>query len=119
MRDGSGARSTLGTGMRRYILQIPLPVSIAAGLTRLKDKMIPVTAGRVPRVDYDQLMQYPSGYRHLAYLQERTMNVEVMKDMPGHLRENGWRGGCRACGENHDLLYRQCKAWVEGKQIDM
>lgn len=64
-------------------------------------------------------MEYPSGYRHLAYLQELTMGVTVMRNMPGHRRESGVEGGSRVCGEKHNLLYRQCKAWVEGDDVDI
>ncbi|KAK4501179.1 hypothetical protein PRZ48_006985 [Zasmidium cellare] len=83
-----------------------------------KDKLIPVTPDRVPKLDYQKLMEYPAGYRHLAYLQELTMGVKVMRDMPGHRRENGVEGGSKVCGEKHDQLYWQCKTWVEGGEVN-
>ncbi|KAK5678028.1 hypothetical protein LTR17_027673 [Elasticomyces elasticus] len=85
----------------------------------VKDKLIAVTPDRVPKLDYEALKAYPSGYRHLAYLQEKTMGVKVARDMPGHRRENGAPGGSQACGDKHDLLYWQCKNWVEAQNIDI
>ncbi|OJJ35786.1 hypothetical protein ASPWEDRAFT_110739 [Aspergillus wentii DTO 134E9] len=79
-----------------------------------KDKLIPVTAGKVPVVDEKKLEQYPSGYRHLAYLQEETMGVKVLLDLPGHRRE-----GDNVNGKKHDLLYWQAKDWVEGRDLEL
>ncbi|EXJ75951.1 pep2-like protein [Cladophialophora psammophila CBS 110553] len=84
-----------------------------------KDKLIPVNPAKVPILDEERLMDYPSGYRYLAYLQEATMGVAVLRDMPGHRRENGVEGGSKDCGDKHDLLYWQCKAWVEGKDMEI
>lgn len=47
------------------------------------------------------------------------MGVKVLRDLPGHRREKDVEGGSRACGEKHDLLYWQCKAWVEGGDVDI
>ena len=85
----------------------------------MQDKMIPVNPNRVPKVDEEKLKEYPNGYRYLAYAQELTMGVTVLKDLPGHRRENGFAGGSEACGKKHDLLYMQCKDWVEGKDIEI
>jgi hypothetical protein len=79
-----------------------------------KDKLIPVDPRKVPRLDDEKLMRFPSGYRYLAYCQEETMGVKVMLDMPGHRRE-----GDNANGKKHDMLYWQVKAWVEGENIDI
>jgi hypothetical protein len=87
--------------------------------SRRQDKLIPVDPTRVPQIDHAKVQKYPSGYRYLAYCQEKTMGVKVLLDMPGHRRENGVDGGSRACGEKHDLLYWQCKKWVEGQDIDI
>ncbi|KAK4937617.1 hypothetical protein LTR10_021763 [Elasticomyces elasticus] len=84
-----------------------------------KDKLIPVNPTKVPKIDEAQLQKYPSGYRYLAYCQEKTMAVKVLLDMPGHRRENGAPGGSKACGEKHDLLYWQCKKWVEDGDVDI
>lgn len=82
-----------------------------------KDKLIPVDARHVPSMDDDLLKQFPTGYRYLAYCQEKTMGVRVMRDMPGHRRENGVEGGSKVAGEKHDLLYWQAKRWVEGEEV--
>ncbi|KAJ9628658.1 hypothetical protein H2203_002560 [Taxawa tesnikishii (nom. ined.)] len=79
-----------------------------------KDKLIPVDPRKVPKLDDEKLATFPVGYRYLAYCQEETMNVTVMKDMPGHRRE-----GDSPCGKKHDLLYWQCKDWVEGREVDV
>ncbi|KIW30158.1 uncharacterized protein PV07_05924 [Cladophialophora immunda] len=84
-----------------------------------KDKLIPVNPAKVPILDEQRLKDYPSGYRYLAYLQEVTMGVTVLRDMPGHRRESGVEGGSKDCGDKHDLLYWQCKAWVEGKDMEI
>ena len=76
--------------------------------------MIPVNPAKVPVLEEKRLAGYPSGYRFLAYLQEETMGVKVLLDMPGHRREGG-----SACGQKHDLLYWQAKKWVEGGELDI
>jgi hypothetical protein len=85
----------------------------------VQDKLIPVNPTKVPILKDEDLARYPSGYRYLAYCQERTMGVKVLLDMPGHRRESGVEGGSKACGEKHDLLYWQCKKCVEGEDIAM
>ncbi|PWY87135.1 catabolic 3-dehydroquinase [Aspergillus sclerotioniger CBS 115572] len=79
-----------------------------------KDKLIAVTPDRVPVLDHQRLQNYPPGYRHLAYLQEETMGVKVLLDLPGHRREGG-----SVNGKKHDLLYWQAKEWVEGGELEM
>lgn len=79
-----------------------------------KDKLIPVNPAKVPVLDEQRLATYPTGYRYLAYCQEETMGVKVMLDMPGHRREPE-----TPCGKKHDLLYWQCKQWVEGENVDI
>jgi len=79
-----------------------------------KDKLIPVDPRKVPKLDDEKLKELPSGYRYLAYCQEATMGVTVMKDMPGHRRESD-----SACGKKHDALYWQCKKWLEGEDVDI
>jgi hypothetical protein len=85
----------------------------------MQDKMIPVDPNRVPKLGEEKLKGYPNGYRYLAYAQETTMGVKVLRDLPGHIREKGAEGGSKVCGEKHDLLYMQCKDWVEGKDIEI
>ena len=79
-----------------------------------KDKLIAVNPARVPKLDEESLEGFPVGYRYLAYCQEETMGVSVMRDMPGHRREAG-----NICGKKHDELYWLCKKWVEGEDVDV
>ncbi|KAK7709587.1 hypothetical protein SLS57_008642 [Botryosphaeria dothidea] len=79
-----------------------------------KDKLIPVNPNEVPRVDKEKLERYPAGYKCLAYCQEETMGVDVLKDMPGHRREAG-----TVNGEKHNLLYIQTKQWLDGEDIEV
>jgi hypothetical protein len=84
-----------------------------------KDKLIPVNPSKVPKLDDEKLATYPSGYRYLAYCQEKTMGVKVLLDMPGHNRESGVPGGSQAAAKKHDELYWACKRWLEGENFDM
>lgn len=79
-----------------------------------KDKLIPVNPARVPVLDEQKLKEYPSGYRYLAYCQEATMGVKVIRDLPGHRREVG----STVNGDKHDALYRQIKQWMDGEDIE-
>jgi hypothetical protein len=79
-----------------------------------KDKLIAVDPRKAPVLDDEKLRAFPTGYRYLAYCQETTMGVKVMLDMPGHRREPD-----TASGKKHDLLYWQCKQWVEGEEVDI
>lgn len=79
-----------------------------------KDKLIPTNPGVFPTLDIKKLNTYPDGYKYLAYCQEATMGVTVLKDMPGHRRHAG-----TVNGDKHDLLYRQAKAWVQGEDVDI
>lgn len=74
---------------------------------------------KVPQLDEELLKTFPTGYRYLAYCQEKTMGVKVLLDMPGHRREKGVAGGSKACGEKHDLLYWQSKSWLEGGPVEI
>ncbi|KAH1296309.1 hypothetical protein KXV78_005101 [Aspergillus fumigatus] len=78
-----------------------------------KDRLIPVIPGRFPKLDEEKLNGYPEGYKCLAYCQELTMGVAVLRDMPGHRRHSG------VSGEKHDRLYRLAKDWLDGKDIEI
>jgi hypothetical protein len=78
-----------------------------------KDKVIPVNPAKLPQIDEARLATYPEGYKFLAYFQEQTMGVAIIKDMPGHNRHKD-----TPSGDKHDLLYRQAKAWLEGENVD-
>lgn len=101
-----------------FMVPLLLPTFVHSLLLK-QDKLIPVNPNKVPKLDEAELSKFPSGYRYLAYCQERTMGVKVLLDMPGHRRENGVPGGSPACGAKHDLLYMQCKQWVEGEDVDI
>lgn len=84
-----------------------------------KDKLIPLNPAKVPKLDEEKLKAYPSGYRYLAYCQEKTMGVKVLLDMPGHRREHGAPDGSEAAAKKHDELYWYCKKWLDGEDITM
>ncbi|PVH69069.1 PEP2-like protein [Cadophora sp. DSE1049] len=79
-----------------------------------KDKMIPVNPNKVPIVDEKRLAGFPVGYRYLSYCQEVTLGIKIILDMPGHRREND-----NPNGKKHNLLYWQCKQWVDGEDIEV
>jgi SnoaL-like domain len=79
-----------------------------------KDKLIPTNPAKVPKLDEDKLSSYPDGYKYLAYCQETTMGLTVLKDMPGHRHHVGTING-----DKHDVLYYQAKEWLEGKPINI
>ena len=69
-----------------------------------KDRMDPVTPGRVPQLDAALLAEFPAGYRHLAYLQTR-IGYPVKKDMPG------------LKGPEVEALYAKGAAWLRGDAL--
>ena len=69
-----------------------------------KDRMDPVTPGRVPQLAPALLAEFPAGYRHLAYLQTR-IGYPVKKDMPG------------LKGPEVDALYAKGAAWLRGDSV--
>ena len=79
-----------------------------------KDKLIPVNPNKVPKLDEEALKALPSGYRYLAYCQEKTMGIRVLRDMPGHRREPD-----TPSGRKHDDLYWKCKQWVDGEDVEV
>jgi hypothetical protein len=82
-----------------------------------KDKLVPVDPRHIPTIDDTHLNKFPSGYRYLAYCQEKSMGVKVLKDMPGHNRERGVEGGSQVVAEKHDLLYHQAKKWLDSEDL--
>ncbi|HVO90242.1 MAG TPA: nuclear transport factor 2 family protein [Casimicrobiaceae bacterium] len=66
-----------------------------------KDRLDPVTPGRVPQLDMALLERFPEGYRHLAYAQTR-IGYAVKVDMPG------------LKGPEVEALYRRGAAWLAG-----
>jgi SnoaL-like domain len=69
-----------------------------------KDRMDPVTPGAVPALDHTLLEQFPSGYRHLAYLQTR-LGYTVKTNMPG------------LQGPEVEALYRRGAGWLQGEEL--
>ncbi|KAH8918176.1 putative pathogenesis associated protein Pep2 [Atractiella rhizophila] len=72
-----------------------------------KDKIIPVDPAKVPALDYTELSKFPSGYKHLGYAQQVLGGHKVLLDLPQ--RE----------GEAHEMLYKDCIAWLEGKDVEL
>jgi hypothetical protein len=67
-----------------------------------KDRLDPVDPAAPLELDQDLLMQFPMGYRHLAYLQTR-IGYTVKRDMPG------WTG------PELEALYERGAAWLAGE----
>jgi hypothetical protein len=67
-----------------------------------KDRLDPVDPTATLKLDQTLLMQFPEGYRHLAYMQAR-IGYRVKKDMPG------------LDGPEVEALYVRGQAWLEGK----
>ncbi|HTU94488.1 MAG TPA: nuclear transport factor 2 family protein [Solirubrobacteraceae bacterium] len=65
------------------------------------DRLTPVSGGRGPDLDPDLLGQFPTGYRHLAYIQTR-IGYDVKRDMPG------------LTGPEVEELYRRGAQWLAG-----
>ena len=65
------------------------------------DRLTPVSGGPGPKLDGDLLGQFPSGYRHLAYIQTR-IGYDVKRDMPG------------LTGPEVEDLYRRGADWLAG-----
>jgi len=66
-----------------------------------KDRMDPVDPAAHLELDSKILMQFPEGYRHLAYLQT-AVGYDVKRDMPGLM------------GPEVEALYARGQAWLEG-----
>lgn len=69
-----------------------------------KDRLDPVDPSAALTLDQDLLMQFPEGYRHLAYMQAR-IGYKVKKDMPG------------LDGPEVEALYARGRDWLAGKAI--
>lgn len=69
-----------------------------------KDRLDPVDPAAALKLDQALLMQFPEGYRHLAYMQAR-IGYDVKKDMPG------------LDGPEVEALYARGKGWLDGKPL--
>jgi hypothetical protein len=67
-----------------------------------KDRIDPVDPSARLKLDQTLLDQFPSGYRHLAYLQSR-IGYPVKRDMPG------------LTGPEVEALYERGRVWLEGR----
>jgi SnoaL-like protein len=65
------------------------------------DRLTPVSGGRGPELDQGVLARFPSGYRHLAYIQAK-IGYDVKRDMPGLV------------GPEVQDLYRRGAQWLAG-----
>ncbi len=69
-----------------------------------KDTLVPVSPSAQLKLDADLLARFPTGYRHLAYIQTRS-GYNVKPDMPG-LR-----------GPEVENLYARGAEWLGGGRI--
>jgi hypothetical protein len=68
------------------------------------DRLTPVSADAGPRLDAEPLGRFPTGYRHLAYVQT-LVGYEVKPDMPG------------LDGPELERLYAQGRDWLSGQPL--
>ncbi|MGP3534217.1 nuclear transport factor 2 family protein [Microbacterium sp. RD1] len=69
-----------------------------------KDRIDPVTPGRYPRLDEEELATYPPGCRHLLYSQTRS-GMTVHREVPGLV------------GAEVERLYEAGDAWLAGDAL--
>jgi SnoaL-like domain len=69
-----------------------------------KDRLDPLDPAATLALDRDLLEPFPSGYRHLAYVQTQ-IGFEVKRDMPGLV------------GPATERLYRRGAAWLAGDDL--
>ena len=68
-----------------------------------KDKIVPVVPGKAFDVPEEEVRQYPSGYRYLAWAESKAGRPPKM-DLNAH-------------GPERDVLYGKCKVWLEGGDV--
>lgn len=68
------------------------------------DRLDPIDPSATLKLDRNLLMRFPTGYRHLAYLQVRS-GFDVKADLPG------------LDGPEVEALYRRGAAWLDGKPL--
>ena len=69
-----------------------------------KDRMDPVDPSATLKLDANLLAQFPTGYRHLAYLQSQ-IGYPVKRDMPG------------LKGAEVEALYQRGQRWLSGEYL--
>ncbi len=67
------------------------------------DRLTPTSGGPGPELDRELLGRFPTGYRHLAYVQTR-IGYDVKRDMPG------------LTGPEVEDLYRRGARWLAGER---
>ena len=67
-----------------------------------KDRIDPVDASVLLKLDRSELLKYPPGYRHLAYVQSK-IGYPIKADMP------------QLQGPVVDALYMRGRAWLSGQ----
>jgi hypothetical protein len=70
-----------------------------------KDRLDPVSPAARLELDEQELLRFPDGYRHLAYLQTR-LGYDVKPDMPG------------LTGPQVEALYQRGARWLAGGPCD-
>jgi hypothetical protein len=70
------------------------------------DRLTPVSGGPGPALDRDLLARFPSGYRHLAYIQAK-IGYDVKRDMPG------------LTGPEVQALYCRGAEWLGGAELTL
>ncbi len=70
------------------------------------DRLTPVSGGPGPELEQGLLAQFPSGYRHLAYIQAK-IGYDVKRDMPGLV------------GPEVQDLYRRGAEWLAGAALTL
>ena len=70
-----------------------------------KDRLDPVDPAATLKLDAAVLLQFPEGYRHLAYLQTR-IGYTVKRDMP------------QLTGPEVERLYARGRAWLAGDALN-
>ncbi|KAJ9302358.1 hypothetical protein DTO271G3_1224 [Paecilomyces variotii] len=68
-----------------------------------KDKFVPVNPERVFHIPEEEVEKYPSGYRYLAWAEDKIGTPPKM-NINSH-------------GPEKNILYRKCKDWLEGKAV--
>ena len=69
-----------------------------------KDRMDPLDPSATLKLDANLLAQFPTGYRHLAYLQSQ-IGYPVKRDMPG------------LKGAEVEALYQRGQRWLSGEYL--
>ena len=68
-----------------------------------KDKFVPVNPERIFHIPEEEVEKYPSGYRYLAWAEDKIGTPPKM-NINSH-------------GPEKNILYSKCKDWLEGKAV--